>query len=134
MAANIKIDDLAAEIAKQLAIFQGATDEVVAAAVDNVAKRTVQTLKATSPKGVSGDYARSWRQDQIKRGRHQYARVIHAGNGEHRLTHLLENPHRIANKYGHYGTTTGEPHIKPAEDQAVAEFEAEIRRGVEAIK
>lgn len=133
MAANIKIDDLAAEVARQLEIFQGATDEIVEAAVDNVARRTVQTLKATSPKGPSGDYARSWRQDQIKRGRHQYAQVIHASGGEYRLTHLLEKPHRIANKYGKYGTTSGEPHIAPAEEQAIAEFEAEIRRGVEAL-
>lgn len=132
MAANIKIDDLAAEVARQLEIFQGATDEIVEAAVDNVARRTVQTLKATSPKRT-GEYAASWKREKIKAGRHQYAQVIHASGGEYRLTHLLEKPHRIANKYGKYGTTSGEPHIAPAEEQAIAEFEAEIRRGVEVL-
>ena len=117
MAGTIKIDDLAAEVARQLEIFQGATDEIVEAAVDNVARRTVQTLKATSPKRT-GEYAASWKR---------------ASGGEYRVTHLLEKPHRIANKYGKYGTTSGEPHIAPAEEQAIAEFEAEIRRGVEAI-
>lgn len=132
MASSIKIDDLAAEVARQLEIFQGATDEIVEAAVDNVVRRTIQNLKATSPKRT-GEYAASWKKEPIKAGRHQYVQVIHASGGEYRLTHLLEKPHVKANKYGKYGETTGEPHIAPAEEQAIAEFEAEIRRGVEAI-
>lgn len=132
MPANIKIDDLEREILRQLEVFQGATDEIVEEAVKNVAARTVQKLKATSPKRT-GAYARSWKQENVKAGRHQFIRVVHAGNGEYRLTHLLEKPHRIANKYGTYGTTSGEPHIEPAEEEAIREFEAEIRRGVEAI-
>lgn len=132
MAGAIKIDDLEKEILRQLQVFQGATDEIVEAATQNVAKRTVAKLRETSPKRT-GVYARSWRQDKIKAGRHTFARVVHAGDGEYRLTHLLEKPHRIANKYGTFGTTTPNPHIEPAEAEAIAEFEAEIRRGVEAM-
>lgn len=129
----IPIDQLAAEVNKRLELFAGATDEVVKDATVKVAKKTVQTLKSTSPKRT-GEYARSWRRDKIKTGRHSYAEVIHAGNGEYRLTHLLENPRRVF-YWGRYAgkTTAGTPHIEPAEEQAIAEFEAELRRGIEGI-
>lgn len=130
----IQIDQLAAEVNKRLELFAGATDEVVKDATVKVAKNTVQILKQTSPKGKTGEYAKSWRRDKIKAGRHNYAEVIHAGNGEHRLTHLLENPRRVF-YWGRdaHKTTAGEPHIKPAEEQAIKEFETELRRGIEGI-
>lgn len=129
----ISVDQLAAEVSRQLALFQGATDEVLQEATTKVAKETVQILKSTSPK-ASGNYARSWRRDKIKTGRHSYAEVIHAGDGEYRLTHLLENPRRVF-YWGRYAgfSTTGEPHIKPAEEKAIADFEAELRKGIEGI-
>lgn len=129
---SIPISELAAEVNRQLALFQGATDEIVKDATKKVAKDTVQILEATSPK-ATGDYARSWTKDKIKDGRHSYTEVIHAGGGEYRLTHLLEKPRKVF----YWGRpagfmTKGTPHIKPAEEKAIAQFEAEIRRKVEA--
>lgn len=130
---SISIDQLAAEVNRQLAVFQNATDEIVKDATVKIAKNTVQELKATSPK-ASGAYASSWRRDKIKSGRHSYAEVIHAGDGEYRLTHLLEKPHKAV----YWGRPSGtlskaQPHIAPAEEKAIADFETEIRRQVEAI-
>ena len=129
----ISIDQLAAEVNHQLALFQGATDEVVEKATDDVAKMTVQQLKATSPRG-SGDYAKSWRSEKLKSRSHHYGRVIHAGDGEYRLTHLLEKGHDVVRGGKVVGHAPAYPHIADAEQKAIAEFEAEIRREVEAIK
>lgn len=125
----IRIDDLSAEIVRQLEIFQGATDEALKKATDTVAKKTVEILQQTSP--GRGNYAGSWTQDRVKTGRHRYAKVIHAGGGYHVLTHLLEKSHRIVNQYGTFGTTTPQPHIKPAEETAIDEFERELRAQIE---
>lgn len=129
----ISVDQLAAEVNRQLALFQGATDEVVAKSADDVAKMAVQQLKATSPQGT-GDYAKSWRSEKLKSRPHQYGRVIHAGDGEYRLTHLLEKGHDVVRGGKVVGHAPAYPHIADAEQKAIAEFEAEIRRGVEAIK
>jgi hypothetical protein len=40
----------------------------------------------------------------------------------YRLTHLLEKPHRIANKYGSYGMSKAQPHIAIAQKNAEQEF------------
>lgn len=135
---SIKIDDLEKTIIKELQAFAGATDQVVADATEKTAKRTVDRLKATSPvqRPNGGKYAKSWKQEDIKAGYHKHIRVIHAGNGEHRLTHLLEKGHNVRNKPNGpiIGHAPAYPHIAEAEEYAIAELYLEIRKGVEGIK
>lgn len=131
----ISIDNLAAEVNKQLALYAGATDEAVSQAVDEVSKATVAELKQTSPVRT-GSYAKSWQQSTPTRGPHSYQRIVNAGK-LYRLTHLLENGHRVAQPTS--GKTWVEPsprqgHIKPAEEHAIAQFEAALRRNIEAIR
>ena len=128
----IQIDQLAAEVNKQLAAFAGATNEVVAVSVEEVAKETVRRLRETSPKRT-GAYAKSWKSTKLKGGRNYNGRVIHAGNGEYRLTHLLEYGHAKVNG-GRVNPSPPGGHIEPAEQEAIQSFEAAIRRGVEAIR
>ena len=128
----IKIDDLAMEVNRQLQAFAGATDEVVKASVDAVVKETIAQLKATSPE-LTGVYAKSWESTKIKEGKHSYIKVIHAGDGEYRLTHLLENGHNVVRGGKIVGRANPHPHIQPAEQAAIDEFEKKLRKGVEAI-
>lgn len=129
---SIQIDQLAAAVNRQLAAFAGATDEIVQKATDDIARATVQQLKATSPK-ATGAYSRSWKSTKLKSSRHEYSRVIHAGDGEYRLTHLLEKGHNVVRGGKVVGRAKAYPHIADAEQKAITDFEAEIRRKVEEI-
>ena len=128
----IKIDQLAAEVNKQLAAFAGATDDIVETSAEDVAKATVQQLKTTSPK-LTGKYARSWTIYRPKSGPYRHTKIVHAGDGEYRLTHLLEYGHAKVNG-GRVQPSPAGGHIEPAEQAAIADFEAEIRRKVEALR
>lgn len=128
----IPIEQLAAAVNKQLETFANATDEIVASSVEEVAKATVQRLKETSPRRT-GVYANSWRASKLKGGKHYSGRVVFAANGEYRLTHLLEHGHAKVNG-GRVSPSPPGGHIEPAEQEAIASFEAAIRRGVEAIR
>lgn len=72
--------------------------------------------------GGSGAYARSWRVSKDRKAaRNNEARyIVHADAPYYRLTHLLENDHKIRNRkngpvIGHYD---GREHIAPAEARA----------------
>lgn len=128
----IKIDQLAAEINRRLATFAGATDEIVEVSAEEAAKVAIQHLEATAPK-LTGKYASSWEIFTPKSGPNRHERIIHAGDGEYRLTHLLEYGHAKVNG-GRVQPSPASGHIEPAEQAAIADFEAEIRRKVEALR
>lgn len=114
------VQNLVAEINRQLEIYAGAVKEDVDKAAKENAHKGAEKLKQVSPK-KSGDYAKSW---TVKRVKERY--VVH--NKDHyRLTHLLEKSH--AKKDG--GRTTAQPHIKPTEQQMIRDFEADVRKAVE---
>ncbi len=105
--ANISIDQLAAEIAKELSQYSQEVVEKINVSSERVGKAAVQKLKQTSPKRT-GAYAKSW-------------------TPHHRLAHLLEYGH--AKKGG--GRVEGKPHIAPVEEEVIREFTSEVE---EAIK
>ena len=88
-------------------------------AADMVSKATVDELKRTSPKRPrSGRYAKSWRRTKQASLRTGDSYRIH--NVKHyRLAHLLEYGHAL----WHGGRARAIPHIKPAEEKAITEFE-----------
>lgn len=126
----IPVSELAKQIAKELEIFAGATDEAVKVSVDDVAKATVQRLRQTSPK-LTGDYAASWTATRLKGGRHYYGKVVHADDGEYRLTHLLEHGHALVRGGRTVGYVKAHPHIEAAEQAAIDSFIEEVRKKVE---
>jgi len=124
--ATVKIDQLAAEIAKGLAEYSQDVVEKVNVSSEKVGKAAVKKLKQTSPKRY-GNYAKSWTMKTEKAIGQPHTRIIHAKAPHYRLTHLLE--------YGHAkvggGRVEGRPHIRPAEEMVIREFMAEVE---EAIK
>ena len=119
--ANIKIDQLAAEIAKGLAEYSQDVVEKVNVSSEKVGKAAVKRLKQTSPKRY-GNYAKSWAMKTEKAIGQPYTRIIHAKAPHYRLTHLLEYGH--AKRGG--GRVEGKPHIRPAEEMVIREFMAEV--------
>ena len=89
-----------------------------------IAKEGVQELKRTSPISKTktsgkGRYRRGWRMD-IDKGFGEVEAVIYNAT-DYQLTHLLERPHVIRNKYGTWGTSKPQVHIKPVEEQCYLE-------------
>lgn len=81
--------------------------------IPKVAKEAAKKLRKTSPKGATGEYARSWT-SKVETGRINVGAVVYADAPGYRLAHLLEYGH--ANRNG--GRTAGMEHIKPVEEWA----------------
>ena len=128
--ANINIDQLAAEIAKELSKYSQEVVEKVNISSEKVGKAAVKQLKRTSPRRpppIGGKYAKSWTMSTEKEIGQPHKRIIHAKAPHYRLTHLLEHGHA---KVGG-GRVEGKPHIRPAEEMVIEEFVKEVE---EAIK
>lgn len=126
--ANISIDKLSSEIAKELSKYSQEVVEKVNVSSEKVGKAAVKRLKQSSPK-KSGDYAKSWTMKTEPEVGQPHKRIVHAKAPHHRLTHLLEHGHA---KVGG-GRVEGIPHIRPTEEMVIQEFvagvEEEINRG-----
>ena len=128
--ANIKIDQLAAEIAKELSKYSQEVVEKVNISSEKVGKAAVKQLKRTSPRRpppIGGKYAKSWTMSTEKEIGQPHKRIIHAKAPHYRLTHLLEHGHA---KVGG-GRVEGRPHIRPAEEMVIKEFVAEVEEAIE---
>ena len=128
--AKIKVDQLAAEIAKGLAEYSQDVVEKVNVSSEKVGKAAVKRLKQTSPRRpppIGGKYAKSWTMTTFKNYGQPDVRVIHAKAPHYRLVHLLEKGHALVNG----GRTRPQPHVAPAEEEVIREFTREVE---EAIK
>jgi len=128
--ANIKIDQLAAEIAKELSKYSQEVVEKVNISSEKVGKAAVKQLKRTSPRRpppIGGKYAKSWTMSTEKEIGQPHKRIIHAKAPHYRLTHLLEHGH--AKRGG--GRVEGKPHIRPAEEMVIQEFVVEVEEAIE---
>lgn len=98
-------------------------------AQDDVAKKTAQRLRNTSPKRAKGGrhYANGW---TVKRDRPVagLVKVTVYNKTKPQLTHLLERGHVVKNGKGEYGRAPAHPHILPAEEWAANEIVAQIER------
>lgn len=97
------------EINTILAQFTSNVDQTVSSTIQSAAKEGVSKLKATSPQGASGKYAKSWAVKKSK-GTH----TIY--NKQPGLTHLLENGHDVIRNGQKVGEAKPHPHIKAVDD------------------
>lgn len=123
--ANISIDQLANEIARELAIYSKEVVEKVNVSSERVGKAAVKRLKATSPK-KTGDYAKSWTITTKPAVGQPHKRIVHNKAPEYRLAHLLEHGHA---KVGG-GRVESKPHIRPVEEEVIREFVAEVEEAI----
>lgn len=99
--------------------------EGIIKAAEEVAKDGANKLKQTSPKNT-GKYAKGWKVKTIKGNGYVKAHIHNSTNWQ--LTHLLEKPHVIRNKWGTYGTSVPKPHIKPVEQECIKSYEKQVER------
>lgn len=124
---------MAHSVADQLAeILDGYEKEVretVEKDIEKVARDTAKKLRQTSPK-ESGEYAKNW---SVRNDRRSKTSIVYNKAPTYRLTHLLEKGHVIRNQYGTWGRTEAEPHIAPAEEEAVRELIEKVEEDIERI-
>ena len=120
---QISIDSMADEIMRELEEYANVTTENVKKGTKKVAKKAVLELQASSPKN-SGDYAKSWKSKITNETSHSITSTIYAGDGQYRLTHLLEKGH--AKRGG--GRVEGTPHIAPVEKMCRDQLMEEIKK------
>lgn len=86
--------------------------------IDKVSKDTVKKLKAESPQGATGDYAKGWTR-KLERGRLRVYATVYGKKPTYKLAHLLEHGHVTRNGTGRtYAPTPAYPHIQKVNDWA----------------
>lgn len=116
----LAMNDLAKEISQALTEYTQEVTEEMNEAKKEVARNTAKRLKKTSPQ-LTGDYAKGWRAKKVGNGW-----VVH-NKTNYQITHLLEKGH--AKRGG--GRVPGQPHIRPAEEQAIDEFQRRVERAIQ---
>ena len=119
--AVIKVDDLAGEIVLAIQAYTEDVSEAIDQVARDTAKDMAKDLRETSPKDT-GEYAQGWAARKEGPGRY----VVY-NKKKPQLTHLLEHGH--AKRGG--GRVEGRPHIKPAADRYVPEFEKKVQQILE---
>jgi len=118
--ANIRIDDLAAEITRAVREYTEDVADAIEREADKSSARLVKEIRARSPRRT-GEYAKGWtRKKQGSVGRVRY--VIY-NRKKPSLAHLLEFGH--AKRGG--GRVSERPHIRPPADQEIQAFQQRVR-------
>lgn len=90
-----------------------------------VAEDGKNKLRVTSPK-KTGSYRKGWRVKKRSGKGFVHATIHNATDWQ--LTHLLEKPHVIKNKYGTWGTTKPIPHIEPVEQECIQAYKKDVEQ------
>lgn len=130
----ISPEQLAAEVGRVLLQYRDATMDALKKATDSVTKEAVAELKQSSPKDT-GDYAKAWTASKNPwlRGSAEYGKIVHV-KAPHYLTHLLEYGHDLVRDGRRVGRAPAQPHIKPAEQEAVRDFETELVNDIKGVQ
>lgn len=124
----VSIDDLAAEIVKELANYSETVTEGVKKAVDVVAKECNEEIKKNVRfNEPTGKYVKAFRIKNAYDGKYNKGKVWHVANGQYRLTHLLEKGHALTGG----GRSRAFPHIKFGEELAKKRMEELTREAIE---
>lgn len=116
-----EVVDLAASISAELQKYNDDIIDGLKTEIKNISKETVTKLKNTSPRNT-GVYAKGWTY-KIAYESNDDIRVQIYNKTKPQITHLLEYGH--AKRHG--GRVNGNPHIKPAEQEAKTRLENYIK-------
>lgn len=122
MGSRIAVGDLTRAVNEAMSEYRDLTEQALKSAVTEVAKETKDIAGEKSP-SLSGHYKKGWATKKTTDASGQISIIVY-NRARPGLTHLLEKGH--AKRGG--GRVSGVPHIAPAEEHAVAELEARIRR------
>ena len=108
-------DNIADAIANFMDDYRGDVIEALTEVIPKVAKESAQKLRATSPRGKKGQYAKGWTY-KVEKRRLKNGAEVYGKHGTYQLAHLLEFEHPTGpKKGGHY---FGKVHIATVNDWA----------------
>lgn len=122
--ANVTVENLAAEIMKGLIEYKDLATSDMKTAVRKAGKSVKKDIQANAPK-KTGVYSKSWTVKTTKETSESLELTVYSPK-KYQLAHLLEKGH--AKRGG--GRTKAIPHIAPAEEKAVKDLEADIKRAL----
>lgn len=111
----MNVDEFVAALSKELSSYSEEITEGIKKAVDIVGKETnAEIKKHITFNQITGDYVKSFRVKKVHESKNKKLKTWYVVNGNHRLTHLLENGHALWQG----GRTEAYPHIKYGEELA----------------
>lgn len=111
----MNVDEFVAALSKELSSYSEEITEGIKKAVDIVGKETnAEIKKHITFNQITGDYVKSFRVKKVHESKNKKLKTWYVANGNHRLTHLLENGHALWQG----GRTEAYPHIKYGEELA----------------
>lgn len=120
-------DNLDKAIAAELDEYAGMLKEDIATAQKAAAKKAIKELKRTAP--GKGRYGKGWK-SKTTATRTGAETVIYQGDLPG-LAHLLEYGHPIVSGGRTVGQARAFPHVDPAAENAVTNYEEELTRTIE---
>lgn len=121
MGSRIEIGGLAEAVLDAMKEYATAVSEDIKKAASKSADGCVKELRSASPK-LTGDYRKGWKKEKTFENAASVRYTVHNAT-DYQLTHLLEKGH--AKRGG--GRVAAIPHIEPAEQNAIDEFEKEAK-------
>ena len=113
------------DISEILNEYSSDIQEGITQAAIKVAEEGKNDLRANSPKNT-GKYRKGWRVDKRSGKGFVHATIYNATDWQ--LTHLLEKPHVIRNKYGEWGTSKPKVHIQPVEEKCIEQYKKDVEQ------
>lgn len=120
--ANVKADDLAAAVQRELAAYSQEVTDGIKADVKRVAKECKEEIQRNAPV-LTGEYRKGWRTRVAFENENDIRINIENRPTEYRLAHLLEYGHAQARG----GRIPGKPHIRPAEQNAANKLMGQVK-------
>ena len=117
-------------IMKYLEDYSEEVVQVTEKIVVDVARESVQKLKAESPRqdrNTGHKYSKGWTYE-LDKGRLKTGAVIYGKKGTYNLAHLLEFGHVLKNGGRTIGNAQARVHIAPVEQWAIKQFEQRLER------
>lgn len=136
---TIPVDQLSPYLRALMSDYEKDVYSFTVEATDKVSKDAMRKLRMNSTgafKNRRGNYRRGWRAQLKKTSAGNVSATVY-NKTDYRLTHLLENGHKVKNQFG--GTknsgkkkdTDAFPHIAGVEEWAIEQFELEIAMAIE---
>lgn len=129
MGKTVGINDLSNAISAMVNEYSEFVSEETKKAIKKIGREAAEELYETSPRRT-GDYAKSWKTKKTAETTNTIHVSVYADK-EYRLTHLLENGHRIVRRGITIGSAEAIPHIKKVSDRAEEKLVKEVKKQIE---